>query len=172
MHQDVQTKTIVSVGYEQRDTDEFVELLRSQQVELLVDVRLNAISRKRGFSKTALATALAKAGIEYRHEVVLGNPKSNRDPFRRGEKLARQRYEEHLRDHAMPIRDELVNLAGSVRIALMCFERDHARCHRSSISHLWRAPRIQPSASWSSDLLHGPHDHDARDDPGQRGTLS
>lgn len=134
MHQRIQTKTIVSVGYEQRDIDELVELLRSERVELLVDVRLNAISRKRGFSKTSLATALGEAGIEYRHERALGNPKPNRDPFRRGDESARQRYEEHIRDHAGPVRDELVELAGSVRLALLCFERDHASCHRSSIT--------------------------------------
>lgn len=129
-----QNKTIVSVGYERRDIDEFVELLRSELVDLLVDVRLNAISRKRGFSKTALATALSEAGIEYRHERVLGNPKQNREPFRRGDASARQRYEEHLRDHAGAICDELVELAGSVRIALLCYERDHETCHRSSIT--------------------------------------
>lgn len=134
MHRHAQTKTIVSVGYEQRDIDELVELLRSEQVELLVDVRLNAISRKRGFSKTALATALNEAGIQYRHERALGNPKPNRDPFRRGDEAARQRYEEHLRDHAGAVQDELVELAGSVRLALLCFERDHASCHRSSIT--------------------------------------
>lgn len=129
-----QTKTIVSIGYEQRDIDELVELLRSEQVELLVDVRLNAISRKRGFSKTALATALNEAGIQYRHERALGNPKANREPFRRGDEAARQRYEEHFRDHAGAIYDELMELAGSVRLALLCFERDHASCHRSSIT--------------------------------------
>jgi uncharacterized protein (DUF488 family) len=134
MHKRFQTKTIVSVGYEQRDIDAFVELLRTEDVDLLVDVRLNAISRKRGFSKTALANALGQAGIEYRHERVLGNPKPNRDPFRRGEESARHRYEEHLRDYAGPICDELVELAGSVRIALLCFERDHDSCHRSSIT--------------------------------------
>jgi uncharacterized protein (DUF488 family) len=134
MYQHVQTKTIVSVGYEQRDIDEVVELLRSEQVALLVDVRLNAISRKRGFSKTALARAVGEAGIDYRHERVLGNPKPNRDPFRRGDESARQRYEEHLRDYAGPICDELVGLAESVRIALLCYERDHASCHRSSIT--------------------------------------
>jgi uncharacterized protein (DUF488 family) len=64
MHRRTQTKTIVSIGYERRDIDELVELLRSEQVELLVDVRLNAISRKRGFSKTALTTALNAAGIQ------------------------------------------------------------------------------------------------------------
>jgi len=134
MHQRLQTKTIVSVGYERRDIDEFVELLRSEEVALLVDVRLNAISRKRGFSKTALATALEKAGIEYRHERALGNPKANRDAFRRGDESARQGYEEHLRGDAGEIRDEIVELAASVRLALLCFERDHTTCHRSSIT--------------------------------------
>jgi uncharacterized protein (DUF488 family) len=138
MNRRAQTKTIVSIGYEQRDIDELVELLRSEEVELLVDVRLNAISRKRGFSKTALAAALKEAGIEYRHERALGNPKPNRDPFRRGEDSARHRYEEHLRDHAGLVHDELVELAETVRLALLCFERDHASCHRSSIT-AWAA---------------------------------
>ena len=143
MHQRLQTKTIVSVGYEQRDIDEFVRLLRAERVDLLVDVRLNAISRKPGFSKTALAAALGEVGIEYRHERVLGNPKPNRDPFRRGEDTARRRYEDHLRDHAGALCEELVELAASMRIALLCFERDHAACHRSSIT---AAARLEDSA--------------------------
>ncbi|SEM69999.1 DUF488 domain-containing protein [Nonomuraea pusilla] len=52
-----------------------------RESELLVDVRLTPISRKRGFSKTALATALAAAGIACRHMRALGNPKWNRAGF-------------------------------------------------------------------------------------------
>lgn len=128
------TKTIVSIGYERRDIEEFVDLLRREAVDVLVDVRLNAISRKRGFSKTALSSALGKAGIEYRHERVLGNPKPNRDPFRRGEEAARLRYENYLRDHGQDVQQELIALAGTARLALLCFERSHASCHRSSIT--------------------------------------
>ena len=103
-------------------------------VDILVDVRLNAISRKKGFSKSALAGVLAEAGIGYRHERELGNPKDNREPFRRGLKSARDRYVRHLGNGAGPVYDELVALAQTVRVALLCFERDHIECHRSCIT--------------------------------------
>lgn len=53
---------VVSVGYERRSIEEFVEMLSANRVDVLVDVRLNPISRKRGFSKTALTKASVKSG--------------------------------------------------------------------------------------------------------------
>ena len=124
---------IISIGYEQRSIEDLIGILRRNDVEVLVDVRLNPISRKKGFSKTALAQALAEAGIEYRHEGVLGNPKENRDPFRKGYRSARERYMRHLRHTASAVYDELIHLARNARIALLCYERDHSTCHRSCI---------------------------------------
>ncbi len=63
-----QQVTFVSVGYQSRTIAEVVDLLVEAGVDILVDVRLNAISRKKGFSKSALASAMRKADIEYRHE--------------------------------------------------------------------------------------------------------
>lgn len=77
-----------------------ISLPQRNRVDVLVDVRLNPISRKKGFSKSSLQQALGAARIEYRHERQLGNPKSNRDPFRRGLKSARARYLRHLRNGA------------------------------------------------------------------------
>ena len=125
--------TIVSIGYEQRDVSELIDLLTANDVSTLVDVRLNPISRKRGFSKKALAGSLGDAGIEYRHERGLGNPKENRDPFRQGLKSARQEYQRHLLNSAHSVYEQTIDLAFMTRIALMCFERDHDRCHRSCI---------------------------------------
>ena len=125
--------TIVSIGYEQREVSELIDLLTANDVSTLVDVRLNPISRKKGFSKKALAAALTDAGIEYRHERGLGNPKENRDPFRQGLKSARQEYQRHLLNSAHSVYEQIIELAGTTRIALLCFERDHDRCHRSSI---------------------------------------
>ena len=67
--------TIVSVGYQGRSVGELIDVLRQGGVEVLVDVRLNPISRKPGFSKNPLSQALAEAGIGYRHERELGNPR-------------------------------------------------------------------------------------------------
>lgn len=126
--------SIFSVGYEGRSIDEFVDVLRTNGVEIVVDVRLNAISRKRGFSKTALSTALKTAAIDYQHERELGNPKDNRDAFRSGLRSARTRYRRHLRNGATPSFEAVVELARERKVALLCFENDHATCHRSCIT--------------------------------------
>ena len=122
--------TIVSVGYQERSVGELIDVLRQGEVEVLVDVRLNPISRKPGFSKNPLSQALAEAGISYRHERELGNPRENRDPFHR------ERYEAHLREGGSAVYAELMELARSVRIALLCYERRHRDCHRSCILDL------------------------------------
>jgi len=75
------THGIVSVGYEARTIDAFVAELQRAGVQTVADVRLNAISRKAGFSKTRLKEALAAAAIGYRHMRSLGNAKENRQPF-------------------------------------------------------------------------------------------
>jgi len=125
--------TIVSIGYERRTLDELITLLRRHDVEVLVDVRLNPISRKQGFSKSSLAKALDTAGIEYRHERELGNPKDNRDPYRRGLKSARDRYSRHLLNGASSVYRDVIELAHTARLALLCVERDRQECHRSCI---------------------------------------
>ena len=129
----IDSVTIVSIGYEQRDLSELIGLLTANGVVTLVDVRLNPISRKKGFLKKALAAALGEAGIEYRHERELGNPKENRDAFRRGMESARQRYRRHLQNGASTAYERLVDLASTSRIALLCYERAHDQCHRSCI---------------------------------------
>lgn len=128
------TGTIVSAGYEGRSIEDFVRVLKRHRVELVVDVRLNAVSRKRGFSKTALTAALAAAGIEYRHETELGNPPENRDAFRAGRPAARDYYRRHLENGAAASVQAIVDLVAHTRIALLCFEREHTECHRSCIT--------------------------------------
>ena len=79
------TGRIYSVGYEGLELEALVEHLASAKVSLLVDVRLNPVSRRRGYSRKTLSATLAAAGIEYRHERALGNPQDNRDSFRSGD---------------------------------------------------------------------------------------
>ena len=122
--------TIVSVGYQGRSVGELIDVLRTGEVELLVDVRLNPISRKAGFSKNPLGEALAEAGIGYRHERALGNPRDNRDPF------DRERYEDYLLEVGSAVLAEIMEQAKSVRIALLCYEQEHSDCHRSCILDL------------------------------------
>lgn len=126
---------VESVGYEGRTIEAFVADLTARHVEVLVDVRLNAISRRRGFSKTALAKALTAAGIEYRHLRALGNPKENRPAFGRDDvETGRAIYRELLDRPAAAVElQTLADLATTTKVAVMCFESDESRCHRKVI---------------------------------------
>ena len=52
--------TLLTIGYESADLDAFLATLSEHGVTLLVDTRERAQSRRRGYSKTALSTALAE----------------------------------------------------------------------------------------------------------------
>lgn len=126
---------VFSIGYEGRSLEEFVKALKTSRVKVLVDVRENPVSRKPGFSKKRLAEALDEVGIVYRHERLLGNPKENREKFRSGNaQVGRRRYLAHLNNGSRPAFDALVDEALTTRLAVLCFERDEARCHRSCIT--------------------------------------
>lgn len=100
-------------------------------VSLLADVRELPLSRRRGFSKTALAGALAEAGIVYEHHRALGNPKPYRDAWKRGDSAAGiAGYRSHL---AGPSSESVALLAARVGeggVCLLCVEHDAASCHR------------------------------------------
>lgn len=128
------TPEVFTVGYEGRTIDELVGLLRRHRVRVLVDVRLNAISRRRGFSKTALAGSLADAGIDYVHEPQLGNPKENRPAFREGRPAAHRKYLKHVERQGTDAVARLTDLVASAPTALLCFEQEPESCHRTTIA--------------------------------------
>ena len=134
---------IFTIGYEGRTVGELLDQLQLHKIDVLVDVRLTPLSRKKGFSKRVLAQALAEVGIEYVHEPGLGNPKDNRDDFRKGVESAWARYREHLAAAQLRL-DSVIALTVDRTVALLCFERDHAQCHRSCITQVAQAsdPRL------------------------------
>lgn len=129
------THGIVSVGYEGRAIDDFVVELVRAGVQTVADVRLNAISRKAGFSKTRLRDALAAAGIDYRHMRSLGNARDNRLPFWEGRlEEGRRVFREGLQSpEAEASLDELSSLVRDQVVAVLCFESDVEKCHRKVI---------------------------------------
>ena len=69
---------IFTIGYEGADPERFLAALKGAGVEVLADVRAVAMSRKRGFAKTALREGLESEGLGYRHFMALGTPKPGR----------------------------------------------------------------------------------------------
>ena len=136
-HKRVEAMSIVyTIGYEGTDIDRFVDTLKAVGVRLLADVRAVALSRKKGFSKTALKARLEAEGIAYVHFVALGDPKPGREAARAG------RYDEFLRIYTrhLAVADScaalasLSELVASHTSCLLCFERDPKECHRSILA--------------------------------------
>lgn len=129
------TPALVSIGYEGRDVPDLIAELAAQNVHVLVDVRLTPISRKPGLSKRRLAAELARAGIAYVHHRELGNPKDNRVGFRAGERTSLERFRQILQGSAAESALHHVSqLLDGGAVALLCFERDHADCHRGLVA--------------------------------------
>lgn len=138
--------TIVSIGYEGRTLEEFIKELQQAKVEVLVDVRLTPLSRKSGFSKTALSQALTENGIEYWHAKELGNPKENRAHFYEGRlDVGRERYLAHLNNGSRSTYEAVIERSKECRIALLCVEKDDRSCHRGCITD--QAQREHPALS-------------------------
>jgi uncharacterized protein (DUF488 family) len=127
---------LATIGYEGATVQGFLAALREAGVEILVDVRAVAMSRRPGFAKSRLAANLDEAGIEYLHLRGLGTPAEGRAAARAGRHQAMHEiFREHL---ATPVAqadlETLVSIVkGGKRVALMCFEADPKHCHRSIV---------------------------------------
>jgi uncharacterized protein (DUF488 family) len=127
---------LFTIGYEGATQADVIGRLKAAGVETLVDVRAVAASRRAGFSKTILGTSLNAEGVDYRHLRALGTPKAGRDAARKG-RVAEMRaiFDDHLAEPAAQVQlAELRELARTRRVALLCFEADHAGCHRAVLA--------------------------------------
>jgi uncharacterized protein (DUF488 family) len=126
---------LFTIGYElHRSPSTLIDALREAGVQRLVDVRELPLSRRRGFSKTALASALEEAGIDYEHVRELGNSKPYRDLYKAGRvDEGVQHYRAHLHNGSYPALVELGDTLHDTPTCLLCFEVDHDVCHRSVI---------------------------------------
>lgn len=128
---------LYTIGYEGTDIERFVATLKAVGVTTLADVRAVAISRKKGFSKTALQARLEGEGIKYEHLVELGDPKPGREAARAGRIDAfRKIYSCHLaRVESEAALQSLAGLVSAQPTCILCFERDPATCHRSIVAN-------------------------------------
>ena len=130
---------LFTIGYEQAKSEAVLAELHGTKVDLVVDTRAVAASRRPGFSKRQLAASLDQKGIGYLHLRALGTPSEGREAGRKGrlEELFRI-YEAHIATpDAQQELDELTALVrAGRRVCLLCYERDVAHCHRRRIAEL------------------------------------
>lgn len=152
--------TLFTIGYCGFSIREFARTLRENGINTLVDVREIPLSRKVGFSKTALRAALGRYGIAYRHFRPLGSPRDFRHEVR--ETRDYRKFFSRVRKHLAKVEPqdclkEVESLAAQTTVCLMCCCSDWEKCHRScvvdALSRLGRfefvhliAPSLQLSA--------------------------
>jgi uncharacterized protein (DUF488 family) len=127
--------TVFTIGYEGLDIDTFMSLLGQHGIDTIVDIRELPLSRKRGFSKKALADALYMEGHGYLHLRELGCPKPVRDRYRDDGNWKRytRGFLKHLQGQQSAL-EQLFELANSSHCALLCYEADFNLCHRSLVA--------------------------------------
>jgi Protein of unknown function, DUF488 len=128
---------IVTIGYEGRSLEAYLNLLIRNGVTLLCDVRRNPLSRKYGFSKGTLSQGCTGVGIRYEHLPDLGIASDERR-----ELVTQADYDQlfarYERDTLPGQSAALSLIKGWVdkdeRVALTCFEHLPEQCHRHCVA--------------------------------------
>ena len=126
---------LYTLGYVGLDLTAFIARLKRAGVRQVVDVRELPLSRKKGFSKNGLASALLARGIPYTHMAALGCPMPIRNRYKHDGDW--NSYREDFLGYLKTQADAVLTVARLARekaICLICFEADFEHCHRSLVA--------------------------------------
>jgi uncharacterized protein (DUF488 family) len=127
---------LFTIGYEHQTQAAVIDKLKAAGVDLVLDLRAIAASRRAGFSKTILSASLNAEHIGYLHLRDLGTPKAGRDAAHHG-RIAEMRaiYEAHLQEPAAIVAlERAIDETRTHKAALLCYEADAAGCHRRIVA--------------------------------------
>jgi uncharacterized protein (DUF488 family) len=136
-------KDIWTIGHSTHPMDEFLTMLKSFDIEVLVDIRTYPGSRRYPhFNKENLLTTLSLEKIRYEHFVDLGGRRKPakdsintawRHPAFRG-------YADHMQSAGFTSAvSRLETIAEKFKTAYMCSEATWWRCHRALLSDFLKA---------------------------------
>ena len=131
------TPTVYTIGYEGIEIEDYINKLIRAGVKSVIDSRINPVSMKYFFNKNELERNLKAARIRYYHLPGLGIPSSLRKQYipNNPDKLF-DIYMNSILPNAQNELDRIkVILEKDKYIAVTCFEKDEAMCHRSRISN-------------------------------------
>jgi uncharacterized protein (DUF488 family) len=140
---------VCTIGHSNRSIDAFTDLLRSNEIVRVLDVRTVPKSRHNPqFNRETLADSLSAIGIAYTHVPALGGLRHARaDSINAGWNNPSFRgYADYMQTPEFAGAVQwVVDLAANERCALMCAEAVPWRCHRSLIGDalLVRGVRVE-----------------------------
>ena len=140
---------IWTIGHSTRTIDEFISLLKENEIKLLVDVRAFPGSKRYPqFNKEPLAQSLNAHGIRYEHFPELGGKRKSKPDSRNTawRNTSFRGYADYMETEQFQkgierLLDDVATKAGPA--AIMCAEAVWWRCHRSLIADYLKAHRVE-----------------------------
>ena len=127
------TFCIYSIGYGNRSISDFIQILKDNQIQVLVDVRSMPYSRFRTvFNSKALAQSLTDVGIDYmfKGKELGGRPKN---PNLQTNNLPDYEKIRNTEFYQQGISDLECGIELGYRIVILCACLDHTDCHRNKL---------------------------------------
>ncbi|MDO9155198.1 MAG: DUF488 family protein [Paludibacter sp.] len=132
------TETVLfTIGYEGVSLEEYLNKLIINDIQVLCDVRKNALSMKYGFSKSQLQNACRGVGIEYVHIPEVGIESDKRQSLNTQAEYDGlfDFYKTNVLRNETEKQKEIISLIESKkRVALTCFEANIRHCHRKHLA--------------------------------------
>ena len=140
---------VYTIGHSTHPIDEFVGMLRANGIERLIDVRTVPGSRHNPqFGECELATSMPGAGIDYQRLTELGGLRHSPAAQKTINEAWRNRSFRNYADYMQTSKfaaaiDDLIGLAKTQTVVIMCAEAVPWRCHRSLIGDALLARGLQ-----------------------------
>ncbi|QXJ30331.1 ParB/RepB/Spo0J family partition protein [Saccharolobus shibatae] len=118
--------TIYTIGYEGRNIEEFIDILKKNEIKVVIDIREQSQFVNPQFNEELLKRILPQNGIKYIHLSELGVPQPIREPYVEGKiphECFKAYYEYTLEKYGKKLEEVISENRKEGRIALMCVER-------------------------------------------------
>ena len=129
---------LYTIGFTQKTAKEFFELIKRNEIELLIDIRLNNVSQLAGFAKGKdleyFLSEICNCG--YVHDDLFAPTKELLDDYR-AKKTSWDKYEEVFSEiiSGRKISDRFKKLyTNNEKICLLCTEPAPQQCHRRLVA--------------------------------------
>lgn len=131
---------LYTIGFTQKSAQQFFKLIKENEIELLLDIRLNNTSQLAGFSKGNDLEYFLKelCNCDYKHALEFAPTENILNAYKKKE----IKWDSYTKEYAslitsrnvVPEFDELFNQYKS--ICLLCSEPTHEHCHRGVLASL------------------------------------
>jgi hypothetical protein len=129
---------VVTIGYEGRSLEAYLNALLRDSVTLLCDVRRNPLSRKYGFAKNTLSKACESVGIRYEHLPELGIASEERRELKTQADYDALfvEYKRRSLPRQGAALEKILHWVRSEghRVSLTCYEAEPCQCHRHCVA--------------------------------------